>query len=260
MRICWWIYERISSQNAAAKTAIVRIFPLPPDLEFVVLFTLRIQFEWLFKFVRHEPIFVLLRPRIDVFLNLGNHFVYFFLEAAFYHAHILTFHEENPQAQRVQNHNDRVVNDERKDDTNQQEAENVSDMRFHKVWEAEHEHAQNVYGNLVYNVLLVDDPILPLVFGQHVPKHDKCREDEQQDVPESDCVHANDNQSIDDPPCKEHDRVDQSHIPRMVNLQPIIDRPVSFRLHNCIRQSNLRFCPSLYLFQLIGLFAWFALF
>lgn len=94
-------------------------------------------------------------------------------------------------------------------------------------------------------MLLVDDAVLPLVFGKHVAKHDKCRENEKQNVPESDRVHADNNQGINYAPCKEHDRVDQSHISRMVDLQPIIDRPVPFRLRDCISQSNLCFCSSL---------------
>lgn len=97
------------------------------------------------------------------------------------------------------------------------------------------------------------------MFSQHVPEHDQGRENEQQNVPESHSVHAHDNQSIYYSSCKEHDGVNQCYISRMIHFQPIIDRPVSFRLGDCVSQFNLSFCPSLKVFQLIVLLARFAL-
>ena len=123
-------------------------------------------------------------------------------------------------------HNDRVVNDETDEDTEEEKAKD--DAHFTSVVVREHEKvdADNVGRDLVEDVLVIDDPGLPLPLYQRICKHQQSAYQHDPDAKQWQGRNQNNGEGVDNPPQREHQRVHDRHVPRMIQFEPIVQRLV----------------------------------
>ena len=125
-----WFYC-VQTQYSSPDSAIVGAFCLPANREFVVSHILKLH--RIFYIVWNKPGAFFLRPRVNVFFNVLDNLIYFFLQIFASHAHILSPQNENDNSGRKKKHNDRVVHNERKNESNDKETDHVAHFSTHEV-------------------------------------------------------------------------------------------------------------------------------
>jgi hypothetical protein len=124
--------------------------------------------------------------------------------------------------QRVDNDDDRIVNHEGKANADQNEAEDVAHGGIHIIVEHQEKHAKQVDCDLINDVLLVDDWVVPLPLREHIGKHEEAADHHDKYAPDHDFIHEDDDQRVNDASHNEHKRVHDCDIPLVVLLQSIV--------------------------------------